>query len=80
LAIAPDSSLVLIELKRVKTSRDVVAQSLYYATWVERLQPQDISAIYARFSGAKNLSTEFAARFGVQLDEDNLNASHLSIS
>lgn len=76
LAIAPDSSLVLIELKRDKTPRDVVAQSLDYATWVERLQPQDISAIYARFSGGKNLSTEFAARFGVRLDEDNLNTSH----
>ena len=76
LAIAPDSSLVLIELKRDKTPRDVVAQSLDYATWVERLQPQDISAIYARFSGGKNLSIEFAARFAVQLDEDNLNASH----
>jgi hypothetical protein len=76
LAIAPDCSLVLIELKRDKTPRDVVAQSLDYATWVERLRPQDISAIYARFSSGKNLSTEFAARFGVELDEDNLNASH----
>lgn len=76
LAIAPDSSLVLIELKRDKTPRDIVAESLDYATWVERLQPQDISAIYARFSGGKNLFTEFLAKFGVQLDEENLNASH----
>ena len=76
LAIAPDSSLVLIELKRDKTPRDVVAQSLDYATWVERLQPQDISAIYSRFSGGKNLAADFATRFGLQLDEDNLNASH----
>ncbi len=76
LAIAPDSSLVLIELKRDRTPRDVVAQSLDYATWVERLLPQDISAIYTRFSGGKNLSAEFVSRFGVNLDEDNLNASH----
>ena len=76
LAIAPDSSLVLIELKRDKTPRDVVAQSLDYASWVERLQPRDISAIYARYSGGKNLATEFLNRFGSALDEDNLNSSH----
>ncbi len=76
LAIAPDSSLVLIELKRDKTPRDVVAQSLDYATWVERLQPQDISAIYARYSSGRNLPTDFETRFGVALDEENLNASH----
>jgi RecB family endonuclease NucS len=37
LALAPDGSLVLIELKRDKIPRDVVAQSLDYASWVERL-------------------------------------------
>lgn len=76
LAIAPDSSLVLIELKRDRTPRDVVAQSLDYASWVERLQPQDISAIYSRFSGGKSLAADFLGKFGVQLDEENLNASH----
>jgi hypothetical protein len=76
LAIAQDSSLVLIELKRDKTPRDVVAQSLDYASWVEQLQPQDIAGIFSRYSGGKNLATEFVNRFGVALDEDNLNASH----
>ena len=37
LAIAPDSSLVLIELKRDRTPREVVAQALDYASWVEKL-------------------------------------------
>lgn len=36
LAIAPDASLVLIELKRDRTPRDVVAQALDYASWVEK--------------------------------------------
>ena len=76
LAIAPDSSLVLIELKRDKTPRDVVAQSLDYASWVERLRAEDISAIFSRFSGGKNLGSEFKQRFGILLDEENLNASH----
>src|SRR5271157_3225996 len=34
LAIAPDGSLVLIELKRDRTPREVVAQALDYASWV----------------------------------------------
>ena len=45
LALAPDGSLVLIELKRERTPRDVVAQALDYAGWVERLRPENISAI-----------------------------------
>src|SRR6267154_2516277 len=38
LAIAPDGSLVLIEIKRHRTPREVVAQALDYASWVEKLQ------------------------------------------
>ena len=37
LAIAPDASLVLIDLKRDRTPREVVAQALDYASWVEQL-------------------------------------------
>src|SRR5258705_8438990 len=45
LAIAPDGSLILIELKRNRTPRDVVAQALDYASWVEKLRADDIVAI-----------------------------------
>ncbi len=37
LAIAPDGGLVVIELKRDLTPRDVVAQGLDYASWVQGL-------------------------------------------
>lgn len=76
LAIAPDSTLVLIELKRDKTPRTVVAQALDYASWVEKLQAEDIDAIYSRFAPGKSLSEAFRQRFGQSLDEDNLNRSH----
>ena len=75
LAIAPDGSLVLIELKRDRTPRDVVAQALDYASWVEELQAEDIAAIYRRFKVGKSLSDDFKARFGQPLDEDTLNYS-----
>ncbi|MBP0651810.1 hypothetical protein J8J40_32595, partial [Mycobacterium tuberculosis] len=38
LALAPDGTLILIELKRDKTPREVVAQALDYATWVAALK------------------------------------------
>ncbi|MGZ8188684.1 MAG: hypothetical protein ACXWTN_07985 [Methylosarcina sp.] len=76
LAIAPDGSLVLIELKRDRTPRDVVAQALDYASWVEKLRGEDIAAIYSRFAPGRNLNDDFLQRFGQKLDEDGLNQSH----
>ncbi len=76
LAIAPDASLVLIELKRGRSPRDLIAQALDYGFWVERLTSEKIARIYQRFSSGGNLSTAFKVRFGVELDEEALNESH----
>lgn len=76
LAIAPDGSLILIELKRNKTPRDVVAQALDYASWVEKLRPEEIVAIYGRFAPGRDLAADFKARFKTELDEESLNQAH----
>jgi hypothetical protein len=76
LAIAPDSSLILIELKRDRTPREIVAQTLDYASWVEQLTPERIAQIYQRFSDNGNLDEAFQRRFGIPLDEETLNGSH----
>lgn len=76
LAIAPDGSLVLIELKRDRTPREIIAQALDYASWVEQLTPDRIAQIYQRFSSGGNLDDTFRQRFGVDLDEETLNQSH----
>jgi hypothetical protein len=76
LAIAPDGSLVLIEIKRERTPREVMAQALDYACWVEKLSAEDIVAIYNRFAPGKNLADDFKQRFGIVLDEESLNISH----
>src|SRR5271166_6653672 len=76
LAITPDGSLVLIELKRDRTPREVVAQALDYASWVERLRAEEIAAIYGRFAPGRSLDLDFRERFGHDLDEDSLNQSH----
>lgn len=70
LAIAPDGSLVLIELKRSRTPREVVAQALDYAGWVEKLRSEQIAGIYGRFAPGKSLAQDFLTRFGQELDED----------
>ena len=76
LAIAPDASLVLIELKRDRTPREVVAQALDYAGWVEKLRAEDIAAIYGRFAPGRSLAQASRQRFGEDLDEETLNQSH----
>ncbi|HEX3446497.1 MAG TPA: hypothetical protein VHS80_17415 [Chthoniobacterales bacterium] len=75
LGIAPDGALVLIELKRSRTPREVVAQALDYAGWVEELSGERIAEIFSRFSGGKNFQTEFKDCFGVEMDEDSLSSS-----
>lgn len=80
LAIAPDGSLVLIELKRARTPRDVVAQCLDYAGWIENLRPEEIPGIYERFAPGRSLAADFQSRFGLKLDEGTLNQSHQIIS
>ena len=76
LAIAPDGALVLIELKRDRTPREVVAQAIDYACWVDVLEADGIAAIYARFARGRDLKADFQARFGQPLDEETLNDSH----
>lgn len=76
LAMAPDGALILIELKRGRTPREVVAQALDYATWLESLDAQSISRMYARFSKGDDITSAFKQRFGQVLDETNINQSH----
>jgi hypothetical protein len=76
LALAPDASLVLIELKRNRTPREIVAQAIDYASWVESLTAEKIAQIYERFSKGGSLDVDFRTRFGTELDEDSLNQSH----
>ena len=76
MAVAPDGSLVLIEIKRDRTPREVVAQALDYASWVEQLRSEEIVAIYARFAPGASLTHDLRERFGKEFDEESLNESH----
>ncbi|MCT4373588.1 nuclease [Yangia mangrovi] len=76
LAIAPDGSLVLVELKRDRTPREVVAQALDYAAWIDGLDADDVAGVYRRFRNGRSLSSDFQQRFGQVLNEEMINQSH----
>ncbi len=76
LALAPDASLVLIELKRDRTPREVIAQALDYASWMTQLEAEDVAAIFRRFCPGQDLAEAFRIKFGEPLSEEDLNATH----
>ena len=76
LGLAPDASLVLIELKKKRTPRDVVAQALDYATWVEGLREEDIVRIYEKFSPDSSLPEDFKSQFDADFGENEFNQNH----
>ncbi|VAW75602.1 hypothetical protein MNBD_GAMMA14-1702 [hydrothermal vent metagenome] len=74
LAITREGDLVVIELKRDKTPRDIVSQCLDYASWVCDLNYDEICDIYEKYN-SKNLTDEFPNFFDEPLPE-TLNENH----
>lgn len=75
LAVDPAGTIVIIELKRERTSRDVVAQALDYASWAQKLRMQDIDEIYLAFR-KRDLAADFLERFKFPIDTDQVGAAH----
>jgi len=76
LATDTDGTLIIIELKKHKTPREVVAQAIDYASWVKKLSPEKIADIYANYSGGGSLDQAYSKKFGSKLEEDDLNQTH----
>ncbi|MCG2787222.1 MAG: endonuclease NucS [Anaerolineae bacterium] len=74
LAIDQDGHLVVIELKRNQTPREVVAQILDYASWVQSLTYEDITQIYIEYS-KNRFEQAFFERFDAAPPE-SLNEEH----
>jgi hypothetical protein len=68
LAINPDANLVVLELKRDMTPREVVAQALDYASWVKELSYEDIENISQGFL-KKPLREAFSEQFGFAMPQ-----------
>lgn len=74
LAIDGEGNLSIIELKRDKTPRDVVAQALDYGLWVRNLSYEDVANIAHSYL-QQRLEEAFVARFGIAIP-DAINQEH----
>lgn len=81
LALDASGSIIIIELKKRQTSREVVAQAIDYASWVKTLDAAYIADLYKKFSKENKLQfaildEAFYDKFNTRLEEDELNSSH----
>ena len=75
LAIDSQGDLVVIELKRDKTPRDVVGQALDYASWVQGISFEGLVNIFKSNYEDVSLHQAFKDKFGTSLPE-SINESH----
>lgn len=83
LAIDAEGQLVVIELKKNRTPREVVAQLLDYGSWVRGLEDDEIATIFEAFVAkyhpehkATSLDEAFCERFKVEEMPESLNEAH----
>lgn len=81
LAMDANGSVIIVELKKQKTPRDVVAQAIDYASWIADLTDTDIIDIYLNFAeryqrNHSTLDEAFEAKFGLPLSDITINDSH----
>lgn len=75
LGLDRNGDLVVIELKRDRTPREVVAQTLDYGSWVRTLDTDALASLYADHVPDGVLDGGFAEHFDAPLPE-TLNARH----
>ncbi len=83
LAIDIEGNLAVIELKKDKTYRDIVAQVLDYGSWVRTLGDEDVAGIYQSYVanwhpewGSRSINEAFCQRFRVKAMPEELNGDH----
>jgi hypothetical protein len=74
LALDSEGNVIVIECKRDRTPRDVIAQILDYASWVNKLSASELERI-ALEKTTKQLGQLFKEKYGAPLP-DILNSSH----
>ncbi len=78
LAINSLGEIIIIELKRDKTYREVIAQTLDYATWVKDLDYDDLNNILNKYGNTeyKDIGEYFTSIFDKDSDEIDFNSDH----
>jgi Endonuclease NucS len=75
LCIDQSGDVVVVELKRDKTPREITAQTLDYGSWVKDLSNERITAIAEDYLGRGKFEEAFTRRFSTELPEI-LNENH----
>src|SRR5690625_4848377 len=78
LAINDDGDVVIIELKRNRTSREVVSQTLDYASWVQDLTFDRIKEIYKENNNGETLEQAYEDKLEEVLP-DEINGYKMNI-
>lgn len=84
LAISITGELAVIELKRDRTPREIIAQTLDYGSWIHTLDDEDIARIWAKYSEREDsgvskgqaLDDAFCKHFGLNEMPDEINTEH----
>lgn len=83
LALDSQGNVVVIELKRDRTPREVVAQVLDYGSWVRDLTDDQLASIFESFlakydreSVGRSLDDAFCKRFSLKHMPEELNSQH----
>ncbi len=69
LATDVEGRIHVLELKRDRTPRDVVAQILDYGSWVQDLDLEAVTALYAEHNDGAGFDDAFVGRFGGALPD-----------
>lgn len=75
LAIDAQGDLYVIELKKDRTPREVVAQALEYGFWVQNLSFEAIRELYAKHHEGEDFDSAFTSHFEADIPEA-VNTSH----
>ena len=75
LCIDEKGDLIILELKRDKTPREITAQVLDYASWVQHLSPERIQSIAEDYLKRESLEEVYQNKFNEEFPE-SLNEEH----
>lgn len=69
-----DGDLIVVELKKDQTPREVTAQVIDYASCVSEIKLEQLAELYLQLTGGQEtLNEAYEKKFGVTLDEDGVN-------
>jgi len=78
LAIDVEGNVHIIELKRDRTPREVMAQVLDYASWIKTLSASEIKDLFPKYNQNKEIEQSFFEKFGIDFPEI-INEDHAMI-